>query len=138
VANASRALRRAAFLLACLFVFAGCSSPQPAAPRTIEIHMRYSKYLPATIDVAAGTTIDFVIVNDDPIEHEFIIGTAAEQLEHEKGSVDDPHTGTGEAIIKAEATMRLSYTFSKPGTLLYACHRPGHYSYGMKGSVTVS
>lgn len=137
MANASRTLRRAAILLACLFAFAGCSSPEPAARRTVEIHMRYSKYLPATLNVAAGTTIDFVVVNDDPIEHEFIIGTLTEQQTHEKGSVDDPHTGPGEAAIAPDATVRLSYTFAKAGTLLYACHRPGHYAYGMKGSISV-
>lgn len=100
--------------------------------------MRYSKYLPATIAVAAGTTIDFVVANGDPIAHEFIIGTEAEQQAHEKGRVDDPHTGPGEASVGPNETIRLSYTFSKAGTLLYACHVPGHYAYGMKGRVTVT
>jgi uncharacterized cupredoxin-like copper-binding protein len=100
--------------------------------------MRYSKYLPGAIEVAAGTTIDFVVVNGDPIAHEFVIGTEAEQLEHEKGNVNDPHDGPGEASIAPNATVRLSYTFAKAGTLLYACHVPGHYAYGMKGRVSVA
>ncbi|MGZ4207500.1 MAG: hypothetical protein ACXVQ6_06305 [Actinomycetota bacterium] len=25
-----------------------------------------------------------------------------------------------------------------PGTLLFACHRPGHYAYGMRGTIHIS
>jgi uncharacterized cupredoxin-like copper-binding protein len=135
VANASRALRRAALVLACASAFAGCSS-EPTR-KTIEVRMHYSKFEPEAIAVKAGTTIDFVIANDDPIAHEFIIGTEAEQLEHEKGSIDDDHTGPGEASVPAESTVRLSFTFAKAGPLFYACHLPGHYRYGMKGSLKV-
>ena len=137
VANASRALRRAALLLACTSAFAACSSNEPAR-KTIEMNIHYSKYSPDRIEVATGTTVDFVIANTDPIAHEFIIGTEAEQLEHEKGRADDPHTGPGEASIAAGQTVRLSFAFDKPGTLLYACHLPAHYAYGMKGTVTVT
>ncbi|MEX2557613.1 MAG: cupredoxin domain-containing protein [Actinomycetota bacterium] len=136
VANASRALRRAAILLACASAFAACSS-EPAR-KTIEVKMRYSKYLPGTIAVKAGTTIDFVVVNDDPIAHEFIIGTEADQKAHEKGKPGDPHTGPGEASIPANETVHLSYTFARAGTMLYACHVPGHYTYGMRGTVQVT
>ena len=99
--------------------------------------MHYSKYLPASLEVSKGQTIDFVIVNQDPIAHEFIVGNEAEQLEHEKGSLDDTHTGPGQASIPAKETVRMSFTFTEPGTLFYACHLPGHYRYGMKGSVRV-
>jgi uncharacterized cupredoxin-like copper-binding protein len=136
VANASRALRRAALVLACASAFAGCSTGD-AAPKTIEVRMHFSKYLPDSLEVAAGTTVEFVVVNEDPIAHEFIIGTEAEQLEHEKGSIDDDHTGPGEASVPAESTVRLSFTFAKAGPLFYACHLPGHYRYGMKGSLKV-
>ena len=136
VANASRALRRAALVLAFASAFAGCSMGD-ATPKTIEVRMQFSKYLPASLEVASGTTVEFVVVNEDPIAHEFIIGTEAEQLEHEKGSLDDDHTGPGEASVPAESTVRLSFTFAKAGLLFYACHLPGHYRYGMKGSLKV-
>ena len=100
--------------------------------------MHYSKFDPGTIAVKAGTTIDFVVVNDDPIAHEFIIGTEAEQLGHEKGKPGDPHTGPGEASVPANVTVHLSYVFAHAGTLLYACHVPGHYKYGMRGTVQVT
>ena len=129
-------LRRTALLLACASLLVACS---PAAPshKTIEVRMHYSKFLPASLHIAAGTTVDFVIVNEDPIAHEFVLGTEAEQLEHEKGDSTDPHTGPGEAAIAGGGTARLTYTFARPGRLLYACHVPGHYAYGMRGTVTV-
>ena len=99
--------------------------------------MRYSKFLPAAIGVAAGETVEFVLVNADPIEHEFVIGTEAEQLSHERGDPHDPHTGPGEAILAANETARVRYTFREAGTLLYACHRAAHYAYGMRGTISV-
>ncbi len=104
---------------------------------TRPVRMRYSRYLPASIEVKAGTTVEFDLVNADPIEHEFIIGTPAQQLAHERGDPHDPHTGPGEALIAAGKTARVFFTFSSPGTLQYACHRPGHYRYGMVGTITV-
>jgi uncharacterized cupredoxin-like copper-binding protein len=123
-------------MLACASAFAACSS-EPAR-KTIEVRMHYSKFEPGTIAVKAGTTIDFVIANDDPIAHEFIIGTEAEQEAHEIAGPEDPHTGPGEASIPANETIRLTYTFTRAGTMLYACHVPGHYRYGMRGSVRVT
>ncbi len=136
VTNASRALRRAALLLACASAFAACSGGPGS--KTIEVTMHYSKYTPATIEIAAGTTVDFVVVNSDPIAHELIIGTQAEHARHELGNAGDPHTGPGEASIPANGTVRMSYTFAKAGTLIYACHVPGHFAYGMRGTVEVT
>jgi uncharacterized cupredoxin-like copper-binding protein len=115
---------------------AGCGGDGPAE-RALQVRMRYSKFLPASITVRAGTTVDFALINTDPIEHEFIIGTRAEQREHEFGDPHDPHTGPGQKLLPGNKTEHLRYTFAKPGTLLYACHRPGHYRFGMVGTITV-
>ena len=122
--------------LAAAAVPAGCGGDGPSG-RALEVRMSYSKYEPASLVVKAGTTVDFTLVNADPIEHEFIIGTIAEQQKHELGDPHDPHTGPGEKLLAANKTEHLSFTFSKPGTLQYACHRPGHYRYGMVGTITV-
>ena len=129
-----RPIRVTAALLASMFLFGACAS---SSHRDLQVRMRYSKFLPATMTVPAGTTVSFEIVNQDPIPHEFIIGTAEEQLVHEKGDPNDPHTGPGEASIGPHETVRLSYTFGHPGTLLYGCHRIGHYAYGMVGTIRV-
>jgi uncharacterized cupredoxin-like copper-binding protein len=108
-----------------------------ASERALQVRMRYSRYLPAAIHVNAGQTVDFALVNADPIEHEFVIGTAAEQLAHERGDPHDPHTAPGQALLPPNETVHLRYTFRDAGALLYACHRPGHYAYGMRGTITV-
>lgn len=115
---------------------AGCGGGGPSE-RALEVRMRYSRFQPASISVRAGTTIDFTLVNTDPIEHEFVIGTLAEQRKHERGDPHDPHTGPGEKLLAANETGHVRYTFREPGTLQFACHRPGHYRYGMVGSITV-
>jgi uncharacterized cupredoxin-like copper-binding protein len=30
-----------------------------------------------------------------------------------------------------------TWTFEDPGDLIFGCHVPGHYAYGMRGTVTV-
>jgi uncharacterized cupredoxin-like copper-binding protein len=122
----------AAVLLAAL-ASAGCGGGE----RAIAVRMRYSHYLPASITVSAGQTVDFALDNADPIEHEFIIGTEAQQLAHERGDPHDPHTGPGQALLAGGATTHIQYTFTTPGTLIFACHRPGHYAYGMRGTITI-
>jgi uncharacterized cupredoxin-like copper-binding protein len=121
-------------LLALAAVTAGCGG---GSERTLQVRMRYSKYLPAALTVRAGTTVSFDVVNADPIEHEFIIGTAAQQLAHERGDPHDPHTGPGEALVAGGKAALVRFTFAKPGTFQYACHRPGHYKFGMVGTITV-
>ena len=128
-------MKRTAAAALLLLAVAACGG-EPGE-RTIAVRMRYSKYQPGALTVRAGQTIEFVIANADPIAHEFIIGTHAQQLEHEKGDVHDPHDRPGEVSIEGSKTARLRYTFDKPGTFEFACHRPQHYSYGMVGTIRV-
>ncbi len=130
-------MKRAAAAALLALAAVGCAGGASSSERTIAVRMHYSKYLPAALTVSAGTTVEFVIVNDDPIAHEFIIGTHAQQLEHEAGDPHDAHTRPGEATIEGSKTTRMRYTFREPGTLEFACHRPGHYRYGMVGSIKV-
>jgi uncharacterized cupredoxin-like copper-binding protein len=116
---------------------AGCGGGG-GSDRALEVRMHYSHYQPGTLVVKAGTTVSFELVNTDPIEHEFIIGTAAQQLAHERGNPNDPHTGPGEALLAGGAHTHISFTFARPGTLQYACHRPGHYAFGMVGTIRVT
>jgi uncharacterized cupredoxin-like copper-binding protein len=115
---------------------AGCGEGGPSE-RALQVRMRYSKFLPPSLTVRAGTTVDFTLVNSDSIEHEFILGTPAEQRLHERGDPHDPHTGPGQKLLAGKTTEHLRFTFAKPGTMQYACHRPGHYRFGMVGTITV-
>jgi len=127
-------LRALATLLALAAVTAGCGG---GSARAMQVRMHYSKFEPGSLTVKAGTTVTFDVVNTDPIAHEFIIGTAAQPLAHGRGYPHDPHTGPGEALLAGGKTAHVVFTFSKPGTLQYACHRPGHFRYGMVGAITV-
>ena len=72
--------------------------------------------------------------------HEFFVGTLSEQLDHERemASGTPMHAEPGQVDVPAGQTVRLVYTFELPGTLELACHDPGHYPAGMRGTITTS
>jgi uncharacterized cupredoxin-like copper-binding protein len=123
--------------VAALLAVALLGGSSPSTDRTVEITIHHSRFLPANIEVGPGTTIRFVLHNTDPIDHEFILGDEAVQTRHETGT--EPHHGTtpGEVSVPAGGEATTTYTFSEPGRLLIGCHLPGHYAYGMRGSVRV-
>ncbi len=105
--------------------------------RTIAITMHYSAYDPSTIGVAPGETVRFVLTNTDPIDHEFILGDAQVQRIHEKGTEAHHGAKPGEITIHAGETVETTYTFPFDGEVLFGCHSPGHWDYGMRGVVVV-
>lgn len=106
-------------------------------PRTVTIRMRHSRFSPDRVTARAGETIRFALRNDDPIAHEFVLGTEAEQRRHEAGR-QPTHDGLpGQASLQAGERDEVVWTFERTGALLFGCHRPGHYAYGMVGTVRV-
>lgn len=105
--------------------------------RTVEITIHHSRFLPANLEVAPGTTVRFELRNTDPIDHEFILGDENVQARHEAGTEAHHGAKPGEVSVPAGGEASTTYTFSAPGTLLIGCHLPGHYDYGMRGSVRV-
>ena len=89
--------------------------------------------------VPAGVPVTIVLRNDDPIDHEWIVGDDGVHERHRNGTepvhasrpteVDDPGGH--------DARRRRSRS-STPGTYLYICHLPGHEAYGMVGTVVVT
>ena len=126
--------RAVAALLLGAALLPACSS----SPRTITVDMRFSHYLPIAMQVRAGETVRFKLVNEDPITHEFIIGTAAQQEAHETGPDVDHNGLPGQASLAPGETRTILFTFGKSGSLIFACHRPGHYAYGMRGTITIA
>jgi uncharacterized cupredoxin-like copper-binding protein len=106
--------------------------------RTVEITVRHSRFDPAVIDTRPGQTIRFVIRNLDPIDHEFILGDLEVQRRHEDGT--EPHHGAkpGEVSVPAGTERATTYTFGPTGPVPFGCHLPGHWAYGMRGSVRVA
>jgi uncharacterized cupredoxin-like copper-binding protein len=106
--------------------------------RTVEIDIHYSHYTPTEVQVPLGVPVTFVIRNEDPIDHEWIVGDAAVQAFH-RTSTDTLHRGDPTAVsVPALTTVSTTVTFSSPGRLAFICHLPGHEAYGMVGWVTIT
>ena len=125
-------------LAACaLLVAIGCS-PDTADEMTVDVRIRFSRFLPDHFEFPAGTTVTFVVENRDPIDHELIIGDERVQRIHEEGTEAHHGAKPGEISIPAGGTRSTAYTFEEPGTLLIGCHLPGHYDFGMRGDIEVT
>ena len=103
----------------------------------VSIGIRYSRYLAESVTVHAGDPVTFALRNDDPIEHEWIVGAADVHERHRKGTEPHHDSVPTEVTIPALTTRTTTVTFETPGDYEYVCHLPGHEAYGMKGTVHV-
>lgn len=145
---------------------------QPAAvsqaTRSIEIVMGDMNFDPKTIQVKAGETVRFVLVNKGQLLHEFNLGDAAmhashqqemlqmqqsgmltptgiKEMSHDMAGMDHAAMGHGmkhddpnSVLVEPGKSAELTWTFSKATALEFACNIPGHYQAGMVGNLTVS
>ncbi|WP_434766191.1 copper-resistant cuproprotein CopI [Pseudomonas triticicola] len=145
---------------------------QPAAAsqamRTIEIVMGDMNFDPKAIQVKAGETVRFVLVNKGQLLHEFNLGDAAmhashqremlqmqqsgmltptgmKEMSHDMAGMDHAtmdhgmkHDDPNSVLVEPGRTAELTWTFSKAMALEFACNIPGHYQAGMVGKLTVS
>jgi uncharacterized cupredoxin-like copper-binding protein len=136
----SRRTSLALLTLAASAVAAGAlavDSAASSAPLIVDVRIRYSHYEPSRVTVPAGRPITFVLVNDDPIDHEWILGDAAVHERHRTGNEPYHAWRPTEVSIDAGTTKRTTITFDAPTTLTYVCHLPGHEAYGMVGTLVV-
>jgi uncharacterized cupredoxin-like copper-binding protein len=129
---------------AAVLAAAAVAAPRPGGgtERTVVVTMHHSRFQPALVRVAPGERVRFVLRNTDPIDHEFILGDAGVQARHEQGRQRRHHGDVpGERSVPAGQEAATTYAFpaaADGGTLEFACHLPGHYAYGMHGTVRVS
>jgi uncharacterized cupredoxin-like copper-binding protein len=118
-------------------VLLGAYALAPAG-REVEIDIRYSSFVPTALTVPAGTPITFVLRNEDPIDHEWVVADEATHQRHRTGT--EPHHGERprEQSIPALGTVKTTVTFPGPGIYRMICHLPGHEAYGMVGTITVT
>jgi uncharacterized cupredoxin-like copper-binding protein len=126
-----------------------------AAPVRVVMNDRF-RYRPSSIVVRAGRRVTFAVTNVGKLPHEFILGDRATQLDHERQMQAAPpgtgpsHThahmhdqaaaapsGAGALTVPPGEIRRLTWTFDKPGIVLYGCHVLGHWAAGMKGTIVV-
>jgi uncharacterized cupredoxin-like copper-binding protein len=113
------------------------ATPPPA--RTVNVHIHFSRFDLPSLQVAPGETVRFVVTNEDPIDHEFLVGDAVMQRIHENGTEAAHGARPGEISVPPGETVETIYTFPNqldPGWE-FACHLPGHYAYGMHGPITI-
>jgi uncharacterized cupredoxin-like copper-binding protein len=131
-------VRLQVLLLALAAVAAGaCGSASAATPQTVNIRIHYSKFEPRTITVPAGVPVTYVIRNDDPIDHEWLIGDAAFHARHRVGT-EGSHGDRPDEVSLPPLTRKTTTLTLAPGTYVFICHFPLHEQYGMVGAVTAN
>lgn len=108
------------------------------APITVEIGIRHSHFDRSQLTVPAGAAVTFILRNDDPIDHEWIVGDAASHEHHRDGTEPVHSTRPTEVTIPAGSNRATTIVFATPGTYRYVCHLPGHEAYGMVGTLVVT
>ncbi|NVZ68449.1 copper-resistant cuproprotein CopI [Pseudomonas costantinii] len=142
---------------------------QPAtadkATRTVEVVLQDISFSPKSLDVKAGETVRFVLVNKGQLLHEFNLGDAAMHAAHQKEMLQMQasgmltSTGMGKmghnamghgamggmkhddpnsVLVEPGKTAELTWTFTKATGLEFACNLPGHYQAGMVGKLNVN
>jgi uncharacterized cupredoxin-like copper-binding protein len=114
--------------------FAG-RGPAPATAFDIVIH--YSKFEPSQIAVPVGVPVTITLRNDDPIDHEWIVGDEAVHAVHRVGTEPLHPDKPTEVVIPAGTTRTTVITFAATGSQQFICHLPLHEAYGMVGTVRI-
>ena len=104
---------------------------------TVQIDIEHSRFLPERLVVAEGTRVRFLVVNGDPIHHEFITGGPEVHRRHAQGTETRHPSIPGEVSVDPNGRAITTFTFAEPGRFEFACHLPRHYAYGMHGEIEV-
>lgn len=131
--RAVRGTAAVALLLAAVAV-AGCG---PSA-QVVTLTIHYSAFDRTEISVPRGVPVTFVLVNEDPIDHEWLIGDEGFHDAHRTGTHERHGAVPTEVTVPALETVSTTITFDEPGSFAFICHLPGHEAYGMIGLLTVT
>ena len=123
-------------IVAVLVASSGCGSADAVATETT-VAMHFSRFSAATDTVRAGVPVTITLRNDDPIDHEWIVGTPDVHATHRTGTEPVHATQPTEVTVPALSTRVTTITFEEAGEYTYICHLPGHEAYGMVGTLRV-
>ncbi len=120
-----------------LLALTGCAGGGPSE-RTVELTVYHSQFSLAELSVRPGERVRFVIRNTDPIPHELIVGDQSVQDLHEVGTESHHGERAGEVSVAPGATAVTTYRFGRAGSpMQFGCHLPGHWAYGMQGTIRI-
>jgi len=126
-------------------IFSAGVPGNPKKPsRVIVITMREGegkmRFSPEKVVVSKGDQIRFILKNEGALEHEFLLATVKENLEHAEVMKKFPemeHDDPNGKRLKPSATSEILWRFTKAGEFEFACLIPGHREAGMLGKVIV-
>ena len=97
------------------------------------------RFTPAIIEALPGDTVTFVVRNDGDEVHELVLGDEDYQAAHAVGMSEGHAMGlmSNKVTVKPGRRGTITWTFTKPGEVMFACHQPGHYEGGMVGTIQV-
>lgn len=101
------------------------------------VAIRYSRFAPDVITLLAGVPVTITLRNDDPIDHEWIVGPSEVHERHRSGTEPFHATLPTELTVPALSTRVTTLTFEQPAEYVYICHLPGHEAYGMVGTLRI-
>ncbi|MDQ2935372.1 MAG: plastocyanin/azurin family copper-binding protein [Chloroflexota bacterium] len=131
-------MRRPALLAVLATLLIGAAGCGPAGPQRVTITIHYSSFDPSALTVQHGVPVTFVLVNEDPIDHEWIVGDQALHERHRHGTEPVHGARPTEVTVPAGTTIETTVTFDQSAHLTYVCHLPHHEAYGMVGTLTVT
>jgi uncharacterized cupredoxin-like copper-binding protein len=130
-------VKKLTYPIAVLLLVGLTSGCAPTASDKVMIRIHYSHFEPNVITVRAGVPMTITLRNDDPIDHEWIVGSPDVHETHRHGT-DAVHVHLPtEVTVPALSTRLTTVTFKDVGETAYICHLPGHEEYGMTGTVLV-
>lgn len=120
-------------------VDAAGSEQEPLGPGvvTVEVGIHHSRFDVAALTVRRGSLIRFEVRNQDPIDHELVVGEGDVHRRHAAGSERRHPPVPGEVSVAPGDTGLTFYVADEIGPLVYACHLPGHVAFGMQGTIDV-
>jgi uncharacterized cupredoxin-like copper-binding protein len=125
-------VKRVAFAALLTLVVGSACEPAPP-PTDVTIRFHYSHFEPSLVTVRAGVPVRITLQNDDPIDHEWIVGPPAIHEIHRHGTESVHDTRPTEVSVPALSSRVTTITFTVVGDQQYICHLPGHEEYGMGG-----
>jgi uncharacterized cupredoxin-like copper-binding protein len=117
----------------------GSAAGDPLGPgkASVRLDIEHSLFSADRIVVVEGTELRFDVTNGDPIVHELIVGGHEIHERQEEGHEAWHPPRAVEVTVAPGERGSTTFRFDEPGTVVFACHLPGHLAYGMTGEVVV-